>query len=271
MTLIVAWAALDNKGPSKEISAMYIMSDSRISWGNNDKWDCGRKIFHFNNHPDILGYCGDVLFPTQVLSSVISMGDAELLFNKYDLFNVKSDKIFAAIKRLFISYPIDKTFPSFSIIHAGKQFNGDFGFNTFTWQAELGWLPKSSIKLLEQTSQLLVTGKGGSEFKTIYFKKFNTLEKRKSREIFQCFIDTLSGITEPTCGGPPQLVGVYRGDIAKPFGIINKGKKYFLGCEVLEIPSNQITEWRNELFERCSPLTKEIIPNAKRQPKMDHK
>jgi hypothetical protein len=66
MTLLVSWIGVDPHGTS----SAYIAADSRVSWGDVANFDHGRKVFAFRHSPDILGYCGDVLFPTMVLSQI---------------------------------------------------------------------------------------------------------------------------------------------------------------------------------------------------------
>jgi hypothetical protein len=267
MTLIVSWASLDKKGKKSEVSAMYLISDSRISWGKNHTWDNGRKIFHFENHPDILGYCGDVLFTTQVLSQIITLGDSGILFKKEETFETKSTIIFSKIIELLERFPQSKLFPSFSVIHCGKTIKGEFGCTSLIWTDKNGWKIES-ITTPEYSDKLIVAGSGSSEFNQLYYNRFSTYEAKNSRDIYQCFIDTLSNIRDPLCGGPPQLAGVYRGDISKTFGIIIAEKKYVLGLEIQDDSDFGDFEWRNELFERCSPLTMRILPHAQRQPKI---
>ena len=73
------------------------------------------------------------------------------------------------------------------------------------------------------------------------------------------------------CGGPPQLVGIYRKPKtgAKNFGIIREKKRYFLGIEVPKKAGYfDNIEWRNDLFELCDGITMNRIKDAMRQP--DH-
>ena len=77
MTLLASWLAVDSRAPS----AVYIMSDSRISWDNRAFFDYGKKVFGCKNYPDIFGYCGDVLFPSIVLNQIVDIADHGLLFD----------------------------------------------------------------------------------------------------------------------------------------------------------------------------------------------
>lgn len=50
MTLLSSWLGVDSRHPS----SIYILSDSRISWGDKTKFDYGKKVFGCKNSPDIL-------------------------------------------------------------------------------------------------------------------------------------------------------------------------------------------------------------------------
>jgi hypothetical protein len=76
MTLLVSWISIDTHGPA----AVYIAADSRISWGTDAKFDYGRKVFAFRSYPDVVGYCGDALFPSMVIAQLVEMADNGLLF-----------------------------------------------------------------------------------------------------------------------------------------------------------------------------------------------
>src|SRR5580698_11148888 len=90
MTLVLSWFARD----SRKVSAAYIASDSRISWDLRTSvrglqlapsiWDSGRKLFVFRKYPDIVAYCGDVLFPTQLVTQAIDIFDMRVDPSKID-------------------------------------------------------------------------------------------------------------------------------------------------------------------------------------------
>ena len=76
MTLIVGWLACDQRGPC----SAYIASDSRIS-NTRSFYDNSQKTFALKNTPDILGYCGEVLFTYQILTRITSICDAGMLLS----------------------------------------------------------------------------------------------------------------------------------------------------------------------------------------------
>lgn len=101
MTLLVSWIGVDTHGTA----SAYIAADSRISWGDMANFDHGRKVFAFRQSPDILGYCGDVLFPTMVLSQITEMGERGLLFSPIWTCKEKFEAIKEKLVQQFQRYP----------------------------------------------------------------------------------------------------------------------------------------------------------------------
>lgn len=73
MTTLISWVGVDQRAPA----SLYIAADSRITWGS-EHWDRGAKTFASPTTPDVLGYCGDVLFPALVLPQFIACLGADL-------------------------------------------------------------------------------------------------------------------------------------------------------------------------------------------------
>ncbi len=102
MTSFAAWGGVDSRG----MSSFYFASDSRISWGIPAKWDAGRKLFASSTHPDIFGYCGDVLFPSLILSQVVDLVDHDLLFVVYEPPSNRFERLCNLIGESFELYPV---------------------------------------------------------------------------------------------------------------------------------------------------------------------
>ena len=71
MTLLLAWASFDDG--KDDPSAIYIATDSRISWGDTSTWDFAQKVFCVPQSMEIFGYCGDVMCVTQTLSQIVHL------------------------------------------------------------------------------------------------------------------------------------------------------------------------------------------------------
>ena len=86
------------------------------------------------------------------------------------------------------------------------------------------------------------------------------------RSVFSSFCDAIESPADKLSGGPPQLVGLYRKGLARPFGIIHKGKRYFNGLPVPDSANLGAVEWRNCSFEICGN-TMQRRAGAQRQPR----
>ncbi|PGR32139.1 hypothetical protein COC64_25485 [Bacillus cereus] len=268
MTLVVAWVGVDTKGPG----SAYIASDSRISWGNGNYFDYARKVFAFNDYPDILGYCGDVMFPTIVISQIIEMGDKGLLFKDNFTCKEKFEVIKGTLKNAFFKYPNDVkyiTSDSLQVIHISREptDNKKFVCHLMTWNRQDGW-SYEEILFPKQSVLILVMGSGKKEFNEKYKIYQKGDNEGTSRNVFHCFCDTLFNIEDTYCGGAPQLVGLYRKpkSTALRFGIIKDKKRYLFGAEIDNPINFDMIEWRNEFFELCDGKTMLKLKGAQHQP-----
>jgi hypothetical protein len=268
MTLLVAWAGVDTHGTS----SVYIASDSRISWTSVASFDYGRKVFSFSHWPDVLGYCGDVLFPSIALNQIVELADAGLLFTPSFSCKQKFEAIVKKLNDLFQQYPhlhSGMSENSLSIIHASRdsEDNKKFSCYKISWSNRSGWhgdecrMPKSS-------DVLFVLGTGASEFSANFSRYKAGTNRETSRAVFHCFCDTLAQISDKFVGGAPQVVGIYRKPASPGFtvGIIYNRKRYFLGAHVDNGRNFNAVEWRNVNFERCDGQKMTKLIHAQRQP-----
>ena len=267
MTMLASWVGIDTHG----IGSAYIVSDSRFTWNNNTFFDYGKKVFASNTYPEIFGYAGDVLFPSIVLSQIVEMIDSGLLFTPNTSCEEKNKLIYDILQKELAQYPRNQMCDSFEILHISRDtiVSGypDFYCYYISWSKSGGWRKENRVMPIS-SGILFVLGSGRSEFDTNYSRYKNGNNSDTSRNVFHCFVDTLSNIKDKYCGGAPQLVGVYRKpkSFGKNFGIIFKEKRYFLGAEILDYINFDAIEWRNELFELCNGKDKHILTNAQRQP-----
>lgn len=266
MTLLVSWLGVDSRGPA----SAYIASDSRISWGNLGAFDYGKKVFAFNYYPDILGYCGDVLFPSIILSQIVEMGDSGILFGPECTSKQRFEIIKERIIQAFFKYPhhLNGVVDDLQIIYISRDLNNkDFFCHTIEWKRDAG-LNFRNVTLPKESNVLFCLGSGAREFKENYKRYQEGPNKATSRNVFHCFCDTLFNIQDRYCGGAPQLVGVYRkpGSGGIKYGIIREKKRYFYGAEVYKLSSYDNIEWRNDLFERYDGLSMHRKDGAMEQP-----
>ena len=267
MTLLASWVGVDTHGPG----SIYIASDSRVSWGAAAHFDYGRKVYAFRSSPDLLGYCGDVLFPSMVLSQIVEMADSGLLFEPDATCEVRSKAITQKLICQFANYPHEVkgiAADSLEVLHASRDFTkSHFECSLLRWTRAQGW-SRSTMDLPRHSSVLFVRGSGAAEFNHRFADYSKGSNAGTSRNVFHCFCDTLFNTKLPSVGGAPQLAGLLR----KPrstgihYGIIVDGHRYLLGSRVDELSNFDRMEWRNELFEVCDGQTCKRKPNAQPQP-----
>jgi hypothetical protein len=266
MTLIVSWIGVD----SRKISSLYMASDSRISWGNRATFDSGRKVFGCKNHPVIIGYCGDVMFPSMVISQLVDLADNGLLFPD-DSSNVEKFEIFfKKLQAQFASYPSEKSgvgVNSFEILFGSRDKETDFFCRKLKWTKLSNTWTVEDLPFSMYSEKLFIMGSGRTEFLSRYHEFQRSNESKTSRAVFQCLCETLENMKDNYCGGAPQLVGLYNRHNSKQFGIIHQNKRYLHGIELNNSDDYNRVEWRNKLFEICDGTTKEIKSDAQRQPR----
>jgi len=267
VTLIVAWIGVDDKKTGKEVSSLYIASDSRYSIGQRDKFDYGIKVFGSSKYPEIFGFCGDVLFPSIVLGQIIPQIDSGILLNENDNCEQKTNKIFNFIKTSLENYPSSFLGGSFTILH-GTRFEKIFKLFKISYFKNKG-LNMEEIPLGNISTKTYSDGSGAKEFDENWSKIWDNHrhnDYRTSRAVYHCLTKTLDEIKDPYTGGLSQIIGLYRIKNSRLFGVVNNNNKYIYGKLSSEDINSESIEWRNENFERFDPDTLKIIEGAQRQP-----
>jgi hypothetical protein len=263
MTSLVAWIGVDSHGPG----SAYFASDSRLTWPDGTAWDCGRKLFACQRYPHILGYCGDVLFPSQTLSQIAEMIDAGLLFGHADNADTCADRVVAVMSRAFHSYPVAarRAFEVLYCMREGDSVPSKFHLRSITFDA-FGGPRISSIDVPSHSDVIAVRGSGAPAIRAKLNAWRNSDVGGTSRAAFSAFCDSLHSAGDPFSGGPPQLVGLWRRGAGKAFGIVWQQRPYLYGTAV-ESPSLGSIRWYNELFEICDPRTLSRMDGAQPQPR----
>jgi len=269
MSLIVSWIAVDTHG----VSSAYIASESRISWSDRhpiDSFDSCRKTFFFKKYPEIVAYCGDVLFPSILISSVIEAIDNGMIFKKEDNAIKRFQRFKKYLFNEFHKYPKQRVTDSFELIYINKD-DVSMRYPTFyayhiRWNRQNGFL-STKISLPEKSELLHVMGSGRIKFE----QKYDQFKKRKcggtSRNIYQCFSHLLLDENDQYFGGAPQLVGLYRkpNTMGFAFGLVHNRKRYYNGLNIGNVISQERINWRNKYFEICEGKTKQRIPGSQIQ------
>lgn len=262
MTSLICWAGVDSRGPA----SIYLASDSRISWSPGGIWDRGRKVFACNTSPELLGYLGQVLFPSQALSQARDLIDAGLLFTTGAPPEQKRDAIFGIVKEHFRTYPVERD-QVFTVVHCTRHREGmdsTFHVSTLSWRTSCGW-QEEVVSIPSVSGIIKAWGSGEAAIDTWYKRWMNTQQgRRTSRSVFSAFCDALSSGEDSFTGGAPQLVGVYRRGGGATFGLVYAGRRYTLGVRVEDHGGLSKIEWRNALFERCDGQMMNRLESAQR-------
>jgi hypothetical protein len=266
MTSLVAWVGADSHGPA----SLNIASDSRISWmvgrSISHHWDQGKKIFASMTVPLIVGYVGDVLFPTLVLPGVIDRIDRQVFRTD----GAAVEGLMSAIRREWRDYPAEERRRlSIYIGHRiGEGMSSTFRLTQLSnrdggidsWQAR-------EIPVSPTSSCLVIDGSGRQAIKKALGAWQESNAGGTSRSIFSGFVDAVVAGVDPGSGGSPQLASLYRIRAGRLLGIIHQDQRYFAGMHLIGDEAVEDVEWRNELFERADGRTKSRLVGAQPQPR----
>ena len=268
MTLLVSWIGVDSNGPA----SVYIAADSRISWTTNTVFDRGKKVFAFGTYPDVVGCCGDDLFPSMAISQLVELADNGLLFTREMTCQNRFEAFAENLKCHFSDYPKRDGMLAgnmFQIVYAARDRDNPRAFCTYTieWRRSSGW-KTVCIPTPDESAITACLGSGAKHFNKNYIDYQNGLNRSTSRNVFHCFCETLFSNVDPYCGGSPQLVGIYckPNSAALNFGIVRDGKRYLYGMEIPDSPTYDQIQWRNDLFELCDGATMNRLADAQPQP-----
>jgi len=224
MTSLAVTLSIDSRGPC----ALYIITDSRISWSQRAIWDGGQKAFVSRFYPDIFGFCGDAFFPPAILRQVIEQIDAGLLFDE----QANSDERHAAIGARFrVAIEAQRNAPlkAFSVFHGSR--DGMIRSSRFRlWRLQYApagqnWTD-TEINLNESTSYLAhIDGSGKSSIEGRAKSWAGSSAEGTSRAAIWSFCEALRSGIDPYTGGAPQLVGLWRNKMGQNFGFVWQGKK----------------------------------------------
>lgn len=269
MTTILSWVSVDSRGPS----SIYIVGDSRITWGTATvRWDNGRKVFACNT-PDIFGYCGDVLYPTVILGQLGDLIDRKLLWEEGTSAQTRHNTVLEYLKTSFAGRHRAPE-QSFTIIHCardGESLDSQFFAWTIEYDAKRGdWIDTEiSVGTPANSTVLTRLGSGGRALD----REINTWKASPqgdtARAIFSAFCDSLQKEGDKLSGGVPQIVSLDRRGGGKLVGFVAGETRYLHGLPVQSIPQLENIEWVDSLFQRISPVTLDLLSNAQRHVRIE--
>jgi hypothetical protein len=260
MTSLVAWVGRD----SRSLSSAYIATDSRISWLPHETWDGGRKTFASATCPEIIGYVGDVLAPSVVLSQFSTALDLRVLggTNARDRFVALADMLKRQVEAIPAMH--QKRFTVIQCARIEEGMASTFQVNVIDYEGGGKWR-REVLDAPDASAQLLVKGSGEAQVHKRLAKWEKSDVAGTSRAVFGAFVDAVESGADPRSSGPIQLVGLQRTGSGRVFGVWHKGQRYLAGSSVPHVAACAEVRWFNTRFERCDSRTGRVI--GQRQPR----
>lgn len=244
---------------SRNQSALYFLSDSKITWGNsNYSWNVSRKTFVSRNTPNIFAYVGSAFIPTIIITQLIEQIDLGMFENVSWTSEETHSKIVNQIEKSLkeINYQSQQCFTIIHGTRAGKGIKPDFKMWTTRFDKSGHLISDYPEPFYKGYSALMsITGTGQTIVEELQ-KSTECLEITKtSRRAVHLFCKSLHEGKDQYSGGSPQMVGLIRIKNGQSYGFIWEGKKYLSGMEVSDLQNFDQIEWRNSAFERCNGET----------------
>ncbi len=264
MTTIAAELSIDSRGPC----ALYIASDSRITWGAPQYWwDSGQKSFASKTSPDIFGYCGSAFFPTQVLNQVTRQIESGILFDSSASADERHGRWLKTIMNS-LENSREASVNDFALLHGARDGNG-MACSFRLWQSRFNarskaWEDKEIDLHRDHSHFASITGTGRNKLQRRLEDAVNEDHSRTSRHAFQTLFKSIGEGDDVSSGGAPQIVGIYRVKPAQYFGMIWNNERYFCGCKLVAGANFECVDWFNEQFERCDGKTRKRLAGAKK-------
>lgn len=265
MTTLISWLSVDSRGPS----AIYVVADSRITWGSQTRrWDSGRKVFAASTS-DVFGYCGDVLFPSLVLGQVIDLVTRGLLWTDD---TDPDERHVVLVEYLRTAFARRQNAPDqgFTVVHAARRGAG-MKSEFLVWRTDYvpgarGWTDTPLHTAEHGRSHVVVTLGSGSEPLNREIENWRVSPQGgTARSLFSAFCDALEVGADPLTGGVPQIVSIDRKSRGKALGFVADGQRYIHGSPIGYSAAQESIEWVDRLFNRMSPASLARLSGAQRQ------
>jgi hypothetical protein len=221
MTALVSWATY-KAGQTSAPNSIYIVSDSRITWGTHRaSWDGGRKVFTCRIEPHMFGYCGDVVFPSLAIAQIVSAIDNGVLFQAKASADEKHEAVYASLIKSF-QRRRDTPDQDFWILHAlrmGEDATRSFSVRQISYDASQRKWQSVPLLIPPTTGILAILGSGKVSVKRHIDRWLNSSVGGRGSAIFSGFCDALFSGEDKHSGGMPQIRALNPGSHTQIIGL----------------------------------------------------
>lgn len=268
MTTLQSWISYSDTGESPQLPrAVYLASDSRITWGAADRrWEAGRKVFAPNVEPHLFGFCGDVVLPALIIGQVVSAIDAGVLFSTATPSDERHEAVLRAVER-GVASAISTPTLDFAIHHLQRERAWPetcFRAWSIFYNSSQRTCTSREVAIPLTTGVVGSFGSGRQVAQAHYERWQSTEAVGRSRAILASFCDSVRSGEDPLSGGPPQLAALYTNGPPVQIGMFIGGRRYMNGLEV-DVGANLLNaEWRDCLGQEVDPQTGGVARGARR-------
>jgi hypothetical protein len=268
MTTLQSWISYTDTGERPDLPrAVYLASDSRITWGTADiRWEAGRKVFAPSAEPHLFGFCGDVVLPVLLIGQIVSAIDAGIFFSSELSAHERQEAVLRAVERGIASAVMTPT-TDFVIHHIYREREWP---NTFfhAWTIRYNSCDHSCTShelLIPTTTNVLgVFGSGQKSAKAHHDSWQNTEAAGRSRAILSSFCDSIRSDDDSLSGGAPQLAALYTSGPPVQIGMYIDGRLYMNGMEIEAGPALSNIRWRDCIGQEIDSQTGNVAHGARR-------
>jgi hypothetical protein len=260
MTAVISWSTFCGHGTA----SLYLATDSRRSLQYPDGTlgfdrDDFQKTFASPTTPDIFAVCGKVGRLNSLVPRLFTAASE-------DRDAVGGTAAGDEFTQRLVGRISDAALYDGLILFHGYRFGvNDFGLN----RVQFGRIPGfKKIPITPKNGLLYRDGSGEEMVRRAQLNDLETDGRGFSRWYWQSFVLSLNPSTDKSCGGAPQLVGLFQKGAGVSFGIRFNGRTYVNGSSVVGV---RIFHVRDELFQRVTPegnLFENAQPHARNFPRI---
>lgn len=245
MTSLIVWSGADTHDVP---SSLNMATDSRISWSGGQHWDQAKKLYASTTLPILVGFVGDVQFPTLCLPVALDRVDHGLVESPLSAV----DSLISAIRSMWREYPGEVGHSQTIVIGYREGLTMTSRFSVTVMRRHAGassrWAT-STMAVAPYSQAILIEGSGSHSVRSAIAEWHESASAGTSRAIYSAFVESVLSGADPHSGGAPQLGSLYRVGSGRLLGVVHQNRRYFSGARLLGDEVTTGVEWRNDLFE----------------------